>query len=115
MMARHKAGVGRCLARTVESLGGAELAYDDRSGLKTDARDRVQQRASILQLRVLLDVLFDLFLQILNLPFDLVEETAVCTANRLILRLIQPILRSGFLFLEGLPGSRELFKAALRR
>lgn len=66
MMARHKAGVSRCLARTLEALWRSELAYDDRSGLKTDARDRVQQRASILQLRILLDVLFDFFLQVLK-------------------------------------------------
>ena len=47
-MPRHKAGVGCSLTRTLESLWGSEFAYDDRSGLETDARDRVQQRASVL-------------------------------------------------------------------
>jgi len=67
------------------------------------------------QLRMLLDVLFDLFLQILNLTFDFVEEAAVGTANRLVISLVQPILRSGFLFLEGLAGSCKLLNPALRR
>ena len=62
MMARHKASVGRCLTRALESLGGAELAYDDRSGLEADSRYRVQKRAPVLQLRILLDVFFDFFL-----------------------------------------------------
>ena len=62
MMARHKASVGRCLTRALESLGGAELAYDDRSGLEADARYRIQQGASILQFGILLDVFFDFFL-----------------------------------------------------
>ena len=62
MMARHKASVGRCLTRALESLGGAELAYDDRSGLEADARNRVQKRASVLQFGILLDLLFDFFL-----------------------------------------------------
>jgi hypothetical protein len=102
-MTRHKAGVGCCLARTLESLWMSELAYDDRSGLKTYARYRVQQRASILQLRILLDVLFDLFLQILNLTFDFVEEAAVRTANRLIISLVQPT-RAFWFSLSGGPG-----------
>jgi hypothetical protein len=45
-MPRHEAGVGCSLTRTLESLWGSELTCDDRSGLETDARDRVQQRAS---------------------------------------------------------------------
>ena len=37
------------------------------------------------------------------------------TANRFILGLIQPVSGPGFLFLEGLPGSGNLLKPALRR
>ncbi|NBB74120.1 MAG: hypothetical protein GVY35_10625 [Bacteroidetes bacterium] len=61
-------------------------------------------------------MLSDLFLQILNLTFDFVEEAAVvCTANRLVISLVQPTLRPRFLFLEGLAGSCKLLKPALRR
>ena len=60
-------------------------------------------------------MLLDFFLQILDLAVDLIEEATVRTANRLIICLIQSVLRTGFLFLQGLPGSRELLKPALRR
>jgi hypothetical protein len=70
--------------------------------LKTYARYRVQQRASTLQLRILLDVLFDLFLQILNLALDFVEEAAVGPANRLIVGFIPAVLRPGCLLFKRL-------------
>lgn len=113
MVQRGESGVGRCLARALASLWRAELAYYDRSGLQTYARYRVQQRASTVQLWILLGLLFDLFSQILNLALNFSEEAAVRTANRLVISLVQPILRSGFLFLEGLAGSRKLLRTAL--
>jgi hypothetical protein len=60
-------------------------------------------------------VIVNFFLQILDLALDLFEKTAAYAANRLIFSFVQPVLGSGFLFLEGLPGSRKLLKAALRR
>ena len=62
MVARHEACVGGCLSCAIELFGGPELAYHDRSGLKPYSRNRVQKRASPLQLRILLDVLFDLLI-----------------------------------------------------
>jgi len=114
-MTRYQPRVGGCLARALESLDRAELAYYDRRGLQTYARYRVQQRASTLQLRILLDVLFDLFLQILNLALDFVEEAAVGPANRLIVGFIQAVLRPGFLLFKRLAGASKLLKPALRR
>ncbi len=43
MMAPREACIRCCLAGTLESLGRAELAYDDRSSLKAYARYRVQE------------------------------------------------------------------------
>jgi len=60
-------------------------------------------------------MLLDFFLQVLKLALDLVEETAVRAANRLVVGLVQPVLRSGFFFLEGLAGARKLLKPARRR
>ena len=57
----HKPSIGGRLACALEPIGGAELAYNDRSGLEANPRNRVQQRASVLQLRILLDMLFDFF------------------------------------------------------
>ena len=95
-MTRYKACVGGCLTRALKPLGGAELAYDDRSGLEANPRNRVQKRASVLQLRILLDMFFDFLLQIPDLAVNLFEEAAMRTANRLILGLIQPARASGF-------------------
>jgi hypothetical protein len=114
-MARHQPRVGGCLARALELLGRSELADHDRRGLQTYAGNRIQKRASTLQLRILLDVLFDLFFQILNLTFDFVEEAAVRSANRLIVGFIQAVLRPGFLLFKRLTGARKLLKPALRR
>ena len=104
MVTRHKACVGGCLTRALEPLGGAELAYDDRSGLEPNPRNRVQKRAAIFQLRILLDMFFDFLLQILDLAVNLFEEAAVRTANRLILGLIQPARAFGFSLSEGPAG-----------
>ena len=60
-------------------------------------------------------MLFDFLFQILDLTLNFVEEAAVRTTDRFIISLVQPVLRSGSFFLEGLPGSRELLKPALRR
>ena len=114
-MTRYKACVGGCLTRALKPLGGAELAYHDRSGLEPNPRNRVQKRASVLQLRILLDMFFDFLLQILDLAVNLFEEAAVRTANRLILGLIQSVLGPGFLLLKGLAGSGKLLKPTLRR
>ena len=61
MVTWHKPSIGGRLACALKPVGGAELAYDDRSGLKPNPRNRVQQRASVLQLRILLDMFFDFF------------------------------------------------------
>ena len=115
MVARHKPSIGGRLACALEPFGRSKLAYNDRSGLKANPRNRVQKRASVLQLRILLDMFFDFFFQVFDLALDLFKEAAVCTANRLILGLIQSVLGPGFLFLEGLAGPRKLLKPALRR
>ena len=104
MVTRHKACVGGCLTRALKPVGGAELAYDDRSGLKPNPRNRVQKRAAIFQPRILLDMFFDFLLQILDLAVNLFEEAAVRTANRLILGLIQPARAFGFSLSEGPAG-----------
>ena len=95
-MARHQPRVGGCLTRALESLWRSEFADHDRRGLKTYTGNRVQQRASTLQLRILLDVLFDLFLQIFDLLFDLVKQVSVGPANRLIVGFIPATRASGF-------------------
>ena len=61
MVTWHKPSIGGRLTRALEPLGGAELAYNDRSGLEATPRNRVQKRASVLQLRILLDMFFDFF------------------------------------------------------
>ncbi len=104
-MTRYKAGVSSCLTRALKLFRRSEFTCDDRSGLETDARDRVQQRAPILQLRIFLDVFFDFFLQILNLAFNFFKETAVRTTNRFILSLIQPARAFGFSLSGGPVGS----------
>ena len=60
-MTRYKACVGGRLARALEPLGRAELAYNDRSGLEANSRNRLQKRASVLRLWILLDMFFDFF------------------------------------------------------
>ncbi|MCS4116047.1 hypothetical protein GGP49_002997 [Salinibacter ruber] len=70
--------------------------------METDARDRVQQRASIESFDTL-DVFFDLFPQILNPAFDFLKEATAYAANRLILSLIQLARAFGF-SLSGGPG-----------
>ena len=96
MVAWHEPRIGGRLACALEPIGRAELAYDDRSGLEPNPRNRVQKHASVLQLRILLDMFFDFLLQILDLAVNLFEEAAVRTANRLILGLIQPARAFGF-------------------
>ena len=104
MVTQHKACVGGCLTRALEPLRRSELAYHDRSGLEPNPRNRVQKRAAIFQLRILLDMFFDFLLQILDLAVNLFEEAAVRTANRLILGLIQPARAFGFSLSEGPAG-----------
>jgi hypothetical protein len=102
---RYKACVDGCLTRALKLFRRSEFTCDDRSGLETDARDRVQQRAPILQLRIFLDVFFDFFLQILNLAFDFFKETAAYAANRFILSLVQPARAFGLSLSGGPVGS----------
>ena len=96
MVTWHKPSIGGRLACALEPIGRPELAYNDRSGLEANPRNRVQKRASVLQLWILLDMFFDFLLQILDLAVNLFEEAAVRTANRLILGLIQPARAFGF-------------------
>lgn len=101
MVTWHEACVGGRLARALEPFGGSEFAYDDRSGLEPDARDRLQQhrlqqRGTTLQLRILLDVLLNFFFQVFKLLFNFLKKATVRTANCLILGFIQSARASGF-------------------
>jgi len=114
-VARHKACVGGCLTRALKPVGRAELAYDDRSGLNSNAWNCVQQRTLFFQLWIFLDMLFDLFLQSLNLLLDLVEEVLMCPPNRFVLGFLQPVLGPGLFFLQRLSCPCKLLKPTLRR
>nr|WP_279304748.1 hypothetical protein [Salinibacter ruber] len=92
------------LTRALKLFRRSEFTCDDRSGLETDARDRVQQRASAESFAPL-DVLFDLFLQILKSMFDFLEEATAYAANRLIFSLVQPTRAFGFSLSGGPVGS----------
>lgn len=89
MVTSRGACVGSRLARALELLGRSQFGYDDRGGLKSNSRNRLQQRALRLQLWIFLDVLIDFFLKIFNPALDLIKETAVCPANCFVICLIQ--------------------------
>ncbi len=114
-MTRYKACVSGRLTCALELLRRSELAYNDRGGLRSNPRNRLQKRALTRELRILLDAFFNFFLQVFNLALDLVKEVLVGLLNCFVLCLIQPILSASLFFLEGLASPSKLLKAALRR